>query len=202
LIAKHQASGHQRDLVREHVLMASLRSAVGELTLAAEDAKTALRCARELGSEHHIAYAAATLCEASLRVGDMARAQSLVALSYTLPDHAITPLRLQHFRLLECVADFEGADFDSAHAKTQRLLEALQAYPLARTHAVARGGLALRRIGGAGAMLSHPPRHGAGPHAARIVGLAAGGAGAVAQQSPVVVGVDARGLCDRGGDAG
>jgi DNA-binding SARP family transcriptional activator/predicted ATPase len=138
LIAKHQASGHQRDLVREHVLMASLSSAVGELTLAAEDAKTALRCARELGSEHHIAYAAATLCEASLRVGDMARAQSLVALSYTLPDHAITPLRLQHFRLLECVADFEGADFDSAHAKTQRLLEALQAYPLARTHAVAR----------------------------------------------------------------
>jgi hypothetical protein len=115
-----------------------LHSASGELTLAAEDATTALRCAHELGSEHHIAYAAATLCEASLRVGDMARAQSLVALSYTLPHHAITPLRLQHFRLLECVADFENADFGSAYAKTQRLLEVLQAYSLARTHAVAR----------------------------------------------------------------
>jgi hypothetical protein len=56
----------------------------------------------------------------------------------SLPHHAITPLRLQHFRLLECIADFESADFDSAHANTQRLLDTLQAYPLARTHAVAR----------------------------------------------------------------
>jgi DNA-binding SARP family transcriptional activator/predicted ATPase len=138
LIAKHQAEQRQRDLVREHGLMASLRSAVGELTLAVDDARTALRCARELGSEHHIAYAAATLCEASLRIGDVARAQSLVALSYTLPEHALTPLRRQHFRLLECIADFECADFDSARTKTQRLLDTLQAYPLARTQAVAR----------------------------------------------------------------
>jgi DNA-binding SARP family transcriptional activator/predicted ATPase len=138
LITKHQAERRQRDLVREHVLMAALRGAVGELALAAEDARTALRCAHELGSEHHIAYAAATLCEASLRAGDMASAQAQVALAYTLPDHAITPLRRQHLRLLECITDFESGDFDSAQTKTQRLLEALRAYPLARTHAVAR----------------------------------------------------------------
>jgi predicted ATPase/DNA-binding SARP family transcriptional activator len=137
LIVKHQGQRRQRDLVREHGLMAALRSAVGDVMLAVEDARTALHCARELGSEHHVAYAAATLCEASLRVGDMVRAQSLVNLSYTLPEHAITPLRRQHFRLLECIADFEGGDFDSAQTKTQRLLEALQAFPLARTHAVA-----------------------------------------------------------------
>lgn len=138
LIAKHQTEERRRDLVREHCLMAALRSAVGELTLAAEDARTALRCAREFGSEHHIAYAATTLCETSLRVGDMTCAQSLVALSYTLPEHAISPLRRQHLRLLECIADFESADFDTAQTKTKRLLEALQAYPLERTHAVAR----------------------------------------------------------------
>jgi DNA-binding SARP family transcriptional activator/predicted ATPase len=138
LIEKHQAQQRRRDLVREHGLMASLRGAVGELTLAVKDAHTALHCARELGSEHHVAYAAATLCEASLRTGDMACAQSMVALSYTLPEHTITPLRRQHFRLLECIADFESGEFDAAQVKTQRLLGALQAYPLARTHAVAR----------------------------------------------------------------
>jgi DNA-binding SARP family transcriptional activator/predicted ATPase len=138
LIEKHQAQQRPRDLVREHGLMAALRSAVGEVTLAQEDARTALRCARELGSEHHVAYAAAALCEASLRVGDMACAQSMVALSYTLPEHTITPLRRQHFRLLECIADFESGEFDSAQTKTRRLLEALRGYPLARTQAVAR----------------------------------------------------------------
>jgi DNA-binding SARP family transcriptional activator/predicted ATPase len=138
LISKHQAEQRQRDLVREYCLMTTLRGAIGELMPAVEDAKTALRYARELGSEHHIAYASATLCEASLRVGDMEQVQALVAQCYTLPDHAVTPLRRQHFRLLECLADFESADFESAQAKTQRLLEALQGLPVARTHAVAR----------------------------------------------------------------
>ncbi len=138
LIDKHQAEQRQRDLVREHCLMASLRGAVGEIMLGLEDARTALRHARELASEHHIAHALATLCEASLRAGDMELAHSLMAEFYTLPEHAVTPLRRQHFRLLECLVDFESADFDSAQAKTQRLLESLQTLPMARTHLVAR----------------------------------------------------------------
>jgi DNA-binding SARP family transcriptional activator len=138
LIGKHEAQPRLPDLMRAHALMATLHGAVGELALAVEASQKALSVARELGSEPHIAYAAATRCEAALRVGDTAQARQMIALHHTLPQHAITPLRRQHFRLLECIADFESGDFHAAQAKAQLLLEALQAYPPARTHAVAR----------------------------------------------------------------
>ncbi len=138
LIGKHEAQPRLPDLVRAHALVANLHGAVGELTLAVEASQKALSVARELGSEPHIAYAAATRCEAALRVGDTAQARQMIALHHTLPQHATAPLRRQHFRLLECIADFESGDFHAAQAKTPLLLEALQAYPPARTHAVAR----------------------------------------------------------------
>jgi DNA-binding SARP family transcriptional activator len=137
LISKHNAQQRLPELVREHALMAALHGAVGELTLAVAAAQKALSVARELGSEPHIAYAAAARCEAALRVGDMAQVQQMIALHHTL-QHTVTPLRRQHIRLLECIADFENSDFHAVQAKMQPLLEALPPYPPARTHALAR----------------------------------------------------------------
>jgi DNA-binding SARP family transcriptional activator/predicted ATPase len=133
LIDRHEAQGQARDLVRDHCLMASLRGAVGEAPGAVGNAQTALRIAHELGSEQHVAYAATMLCEACLRVGDMARAQQMIALCYALPDHAFTVLRRFHFRHMECAVDFENGDFDSTRAKQTLLLDSLQAHPELRT---------------------------------------------------------------------
>lgn len=136
LLNKHEEQGSRRELLRDQGKMAALHGALGELSQATRAAERALQAAMQAGSEHHLAYAATVLCEASMRSGDMARAQRLIGQCHALPEHDFTPLRRLHFRLLECIADFESADFDSAQTKVDRLLESLRVNAWPPTRAV------------------------------------------------------------------
>jgi DNA-binding SARP family transcriptional activator/predicted ATPase len=121
--------GALRDLVRVHCLMAGLLWTAGHVEQAVASARSGLQMAQSQGDPRLVAYASMTLCEAAMRRGDMACAQLMVERCYNLPAHAMTVPRRIHFRHLECLVDFENADFESMRAKNDRLRELLKDLP-------------------------------------------------------------------------